>query len=284
MKKKYFFRTSLACFIGACISFQGCTQHGQPSKSEITSLQADTTIFLKSDNQDSPSCNVVIDFMFLKPSSARDSVSLRINQILQRTAFGTEAAQMNPQDAVNYITNHYLTTYKKNLLPYYEADLKKGLKKDELPPWYNYQYNITSELSLARDSIYNYTVTNYQFTGGAHPNTFSSWTNINAHSGKILKKTDVFTEQSDKAIIKLIGKHLLTEVNKRLETDSITSIQGLWDNGILLNVDLYVPENFLITDQGIKFLYNRYDIAPYFMGDFQLTVPYAEIENLMIIK
>ena len=278
-------KTSIICGAIACLGTQGCSNRPHAiGKGSISSLQADTTVALKLGNEESPSCHVMIDFMYLLPSEEEDSLSKQINHILQRVTFGTDYVNVSPEEALLNVQNQHIDTYRKDLLAFYEADMKSGMKNEELPPWYNHEYTIMSELSLERDSIYNYAVTNYQFTGGAHPNTFATWTNINANTGQELKKSDVFTDGSDEEIVKLIGKHLLADVNRRLETDTITSLKGLWDNGILLNVDLYVPENFLITNEGVKFLYNRYDIAPYVMGDFQLTVPYAEIENLMKIK
>lgn len=283
MTKKKFFKTTIICGTIACLTMQGCNETKVISRGEISSLQADTTVALKG-GQDSPNCHLTIDFMYLKPSDQADSLSKHINQTLQRTTFGTDYVRMSPEEAVTKVQNQYITKYRKDLLSYYEADLKSGIKNDQMPPWYNHGYYISSELTLERDSIYNYAVTNFQFTGGAHPNTILNWTNINANTGKELKKADIFVEGSDKEIIKLIEQHLLAEVNNRLETDTISTLQELQENGYILNVDLYVPNNFLITNEGVKFLYNRYDIAPYAMGDFQLNVPYAEIENLMKIK
>lgn len=284
MTTKSLFKTTIVC--GACIAaaLQGCIENSVVLKGTISSIQADTTILLKTGSPDSPTCNIGIDFMYLKPSSEKDSLSQQINQTLQRATFGTDFMKTPIEEVLLDVQKQHITNYRKDLLAFYEADLRRGMTFEEMPPWYNHQYNISSELKLSRDSIYNYAITNFQDTGGAHPMTVLSWTNINANSGKELKKNDVFVEGADKEIIHLISNHLLAEVNQRLETDTITSLKGLWDNGILLNVDLFIPENFLITDEGIRFLYNRYEIAPYVMGDFQLNIPYAEIENLMKIK
>ena len=284
MNIKNSFKNIIRCSTVACIAFVSCTQPAVITKGEISSLQADTTITLKAGQQDSPNCHVVIDFMYLRPSSELDTLSQQINQTLQRITFGTNYLNMSPEEAIVQIQSQYGNTYREALSSYYDSDIKNGMSKDEMPPWYNHEHSITSELTLARDSIYNYAVTNYEFTGGAHPNTYITWKNINSHTGKELKKSDVFTDGSDKEVLRLIGQHLLKDVNQRLETDTITSVQSLRDEGVLFNVDLYIPDNFLITDEGVKFLYNRYEIAPYYMGDFQLNIPYAEIENLMKIK
>lgn len=281
---KDFFKTTIACSAFACITLQSCTETSVITKGSIHSLQADTTAALVIGSSDSPGCHITLDFMYLQPSAKADNLSTQINHTLQRVTFGTDYMNLSPEETIIEVQNNHITKYRKDLLSYYEADLKSGKTKENLPPWYNHEYSITSELKIARDSIYNYSVTNYQFTGGAHPNTLATWININANTGQVLSKADVFTEDSDKKIVELISKHLLADVNQRLETDTITSLQGLRDNGILLNVDLYVPDNFLVTDEGVTFLYNRYDIAPYAMGDFQLNIPYAEIENLMKIK
>ena len=117
--------------------------------------------------------------------------------------------------------------------------------------------------------------------GGAHHKTTIKLANILADSGKVLTKEIVFRKDKEKDIIELIMKHLIDEVNQRLETDTITSLEGLRENGALLDVDLYIPENFLLLEDRVSFLYNRYDIAPYSMGEFIIDVPYAEIETML---
>lgn len=281
MITKSLLQTTFVCGALSCTLLQGCSDKKIMPKGEISSIQADTTVFLKPGNKQSPSCHVAIDFSYIRPGSEQDSLSMQINHQLQRIAFGTNFMKREPEEAIKAVKSYYSSTYVKELESLYDADLKNGAKFDQLPSWYNFEYDISSEIKTSRDSILNYSVTHYENTGGAHPNTYITWANINSHTGKVLTRSDVFTKGSDKKTIELITKYLLKEVNRRLETDTIKTLQGLQDNGMLLNVDLYVPENFLITEEGVTFLYNRYDIAPYVMGDFQLSIPYAEIEKLM---
>ena len=71
---------------------------------------------------------------------------------------------------------------------------------------------------------------------------------------------------------------------KVVDRTTLTCVEGLQAVGILLDTDLYVPDNFLLEKEGVTFLYNTYDIAPYYMGRFQLTVPYEEINTYLIKK
>jgi hypothetical protein len=40
-------------------------------------------------------------------------------------------------------------------------------------------------------------------------------------------------------------------------------------------------DNFTLADNGIVFLYNRYEIAPYVFGEIILEIPYEEINDIL---
>jgi hypothetical protein len=42
-----------------------------------------------------------------------------------------------------------------------------------------------------------------------------------------------------------------------------------------------VPENFLLLKDEVRFVYNRYDIAPYSLGAIELSLPYSEVEEFI---
>ena len=282
MKKNIFLRVAIV--LCSVISFMttGCIEKKQTAgKPAITSIQADTTVSLKPDIDQSPTCQIHLDFMYLKPYSETDSVSRRINATLQKTFSEGKLAGLSPETFIDSVRQRYISGYKSDLLKYYEADIHNKVSAEDIPQWYNYEYEITSELSAGRDSIWNYQVTTFQNTGGAHPNTWGKWVNIDPETGNELTREEVFAADAEKSICNLILKQLTNEANTRLETDTISSMEGLHAAGILLDTDLYIPDNFLPKEDGVTCLYNRYEIAPYSMGDFQLTVPYAEIETFL---
>lgn len=281
MKKRTILNAALACGAVACLSIQSCqnTETAKPAK--VSSIQADTLVALKAGDKASPKCKVSIDYMYLEAGDEKDSISAIINSRIQSIAFGDSYGKMSPKEAIPAVVGKYTKDYRDKLTKFYEADIHNGVKPEDIPAWYNYEYEITSELSLNNDSIWNFSVSTFTDTGGAHPNTTIKWVNLLAKSGKVLTKNVVFRKDKEKEIIDLILKHLIDEVNQRLETDTITSLEGLKQNGALLDVDLYIPENFLLLEDRISFLYNRYDIAPYSMGEFIIDVPYAEIETML---
>lgn len=281
MKNTSLLLSVLLCIFASGILLQGCTKQKQKAQAEITSSETDTTVYLKADVKSSPSCKIHIKHMYLKPASIEDSLSMLINNKIQKELFGEKYDGIKPEELAARISHDYIHSYRTDLQKLYEADIYNGMNEQDIPGWYNYEYDITTNMEAGKDSVWNYTVTTFQSTGGAHPNTYSKWINIDATTGDILTVKEVFRADADKEICNLILQALFKEVNTRMETDTIRSIEGLQSVGILLDTDLYIPENFLLGKNGISFLYNRYDIAPYASGDFNLTIPYNEIENYL---
>jgi hypothetical protein len=46
--------------------------------------------------------------------------------------------------------------------------------------------------------------------------------------------------------------------------------------------DFVLPENIGYNEEGLLLLYNTYEIASYAMGITEFTIPYSEINNLLL--
>ncbi len=260
----------------------GCSQKGQDFPT-VTSLEKDTIVYLEA-GQTEPSCKVKINYEYLQPVSPTDSITPLINSHIQDMVFGNQYANLSPQTFVQKLCNDFLATYNTDIKSLFEADKKTGLKGNDIPTWYNYEFEVKSKIESGLDSIWTCDMTIFQYTGGAHPSTLLRTVNIDGITGKPVTAEDVFLAGKDWEIIQLIMKELIKETNIRMETDTITCLDGLHEAGILLDTELYIPENFLLKKDGITFIYNQYDIAPYVVGNFRLTVPYNDIEPYLKIK
>ena len=56
------------------------------------------------------------------------------------------------------------------------------------------------------------------------------------------------------------------------------------DHGSLLidQSEMYIPENFLLKEDGVEFLYNQYEIFPYAHGPSFITLPYSDLSKYML--
>ena len=189
---------------------------------------------------------------------------------------------MNPEVAVDSFKNTYINNYRKDVNEFYQEDIKNGTPKDELPTWYNYEYGLTTYFSEGKEGILNFIAETFEYTGGAHPNSWNKWMNFEKNTGKLLALKDVFMAGSEKPMSDMLLEELITEMATRLEDSSITSLEGLQNAGILNSTNMYVPDNFLLEKEKVSFLYNKYDIAPYAVGVITLSLPYTSVEKYMI--
>lgn len=279
--KPYLLYSVICCMTGSFI-FAGCIEQKQKPTPSIEILSLDTTVHLLGDPQ-SPGCKMSIEYAYLKPAEQSDSISASISNLLQKAVLGEQYANIPVQEAINAFKDNYTQRYIKDVEPLYQSELKKKKDKEDLPSWYNYEYSLTTDLKKGKDGVWNYTCTTFEYTGGAHPNTRIKWFNIEEQSGKLLEKADVFAAGKDKEICALLMPKLMEYVNEKMDTDTISTLEGLQNAGVLMDTDLFVPDNFLLSEEGVSFLYNQYDIAPYSMGCITLTLPYEDI-NAYLIK
>lgn len=261
-----------------------CQQKRQDTTAKIQTETVDTTIYLV-DTKPSPSFHISLTYDYLVPHSANDTVTERINQAIIHFLLPKSAEGVKPELlAKNYIESAY-ENYRSDVYSIYMADSKNhNFTTEDLPAWYNYNIDCSLKLWEGRPGIYNCRQTLYMDTGGAHPNTMFTTLNIDRNTGKVLNHDDIFVPNTDPSIAKAILPYLIKETNRRLETDTITSINGLRENGVLLDGDLTVSRQFLLEKDSITFIYNAYEIAPYVMGTFELSIPYTDIQRYLKLK
>ena len=284
MKLNKIIITSLITCTGTGIAITGCTEGQNYGEATVNVCNVDTVIYLTGNDQTSPNCHIKLKFAYLNPYSEKDSTSEKVNRTLKQVFFGDLYAQLAPHAFIDTITTSLANDYRRDVLESYKTDLANGVAPEDMPQWYNYDFQITSELEKGRDSIWNYKVVTSQYTGGAHPNTWSKWVNIDALSGKPVTENDAFGHADKEGIRQLLLGKIIEAVNERLETDTISTIDGLHANGVLLDEEVFIPENFLLTNDGIEFLYNPYEIAPYSMGSFELKLSDEKISSYLNVK
>lgn len=114
----------------------------------------------------------------------------------------------------------------------------------------------------------------YTFLGGAHGSSYAFVANISKESCRALEQT--VDAANEKALQPLLRKGVLTYLQQSGETAATD--QNL--NGYLLlqgnNIPLPATPPYLAAD-GVHFLYQQYEIAPYYLGMVGFTVPYRDI-------
>lgn len=118
-----------------------------------------------------------------------------------------------------------------------------------------------------------YQMDHYAFTGGAHPNSFTSY---HAFDGKTGKEVEMKSFVADSvALLNLVEK-------KFRELEKLAPGVDLEDAGYFLaNHKFFIPANYVFTPEGVLFFYNPYEIAAYARGPIELSIPYEELKGII---
>jgi len=146
------------------------------------------------------------------------------------------------------------------------------IKKDEYPRAWHTELNAkviqntTDYLALSLD------VSNY--TGGAHGNYATLFFNYDA-----AKKDTIGLER----IIPSSKQGELTNIAERIfrKQEGIDSGQALDESYFFEDNLFHLNTNFTLSQKGLLFLYNVYEIKPYAAGTTELLIPYEQIDSLM---
>lgn len=137
-------------------------------------------------------------------------------------------------------------------------------------------YNLDSYADVLRQdsSLTTLQVGGYQYTAGAHGVTFIYFINWDTKANKYLVLSDIFNTGYEDELTK-IGETIFRK------NENLSDTTSLKKNYFFKNAKFSLNHNFSITPVGIKFLYNIYEIKPYFAGQTDLLIPYAQIKSLL---
>jgi hypothetical protein len=114
-----------------------------------------------------------------------------------------------------------------------------------------------------------------EFLGGLHPVSNTQYLNFDIQTQKLLKIEDLF--ESDKIIkIKNLAEQKFYQM-ENLDYKLTLDEQGYWFE----NDRFFLPENFGLRVDGIKFIFNPYEVSSFARGVIEIFIPYSEIKEFI---
>ena len=119
--------------------------------------------------------------------------------------------------------------------------------------------------------------THYEFTGGAHGNSWTSVTHVSKKTGKKLSVLgDIIV--NEKEFVRIAEKYFRKQRN-------LGPKASLRKAGYDMIGDAFViSENVMFTDDSLVLIYNPYEIAPYVMGEIRITIPLSEVKGIVTLQ
>lgn len=130
---------------------------------------------------------------------------------------------------------------------------------------------VTSEAEIV-DTVLVYTIAYASYMGGAHGMYGQSVHNYSIVNGCEFTLSDLFGEEQRQRLKQIIREKLYEEFG-------VTSDEGLAEQGFFPEY-IDVTDNFALTEAGIVFYYNPYDIGCYALGPVEVTIGRDELETL----
>lgn len=175
-----------------------------------------------------------------------------------------------------------IQTNMKNRLKMYEAsenasgknkgnDEVDGLKTVDKNNWWD---KTSMLIRHNADGLLSYTVRTDQFTGGNRSGISLQNAIIDLETGEKIQEEDLFSTEAIKLINEMILKKLEAKNNVQT-TDELEQI-GFFD---LSEIGQY--KNIYLTEKGITYTYNAYEIGSYDLGTIEVQLTFEDLEDFL---
>ncbi|KAB2909481.1 MAG: DUF3298 and DUF4163 domain-containing protein [Ignavibacteriales bacterium] len=135
-------------------------------------------------------------------------------------------------------------------------------------------YNNSTTLTITNNSVITLTNEMEEFSGGAHGSGLTYYENYLIKTGKKISLSDLLVTGGIEQLTELAENAF--RINNDLTGKDLNEEGYFFTDGkFVLN------ENFKITESGLLFHYNLYEIGPYVMGPTQLEMPYIKMQKLI---
>lgn len=268
-----------ACITGCKTGQKESAKAGQEMESSIAEaeeLTTDSIVF--SENGKGYSCNMKIDF-----PQGNGKIDEGIKDFLI-SALSDFAACDNPdKPKAEYkgdkndgkaLLDFYGKQRSKDMGEEYK-DLLEFDNREEEPSPFSFDGSIRLKEEAAKYVTYG--IESYVYLGGAHGSSVLQEVNIIRETGKVLA-TSVDTTKT-KEMQPILRKGVIEyfkECGEDISDDKLNDMLFINDNTI--HLPALTPS---LSKNGLKFIYQQYEIGPYALGMVSFTVPYDKIKTFM---
>ena len=273
MKKNSIFIASLVFLLG--INLISCFQKKtEENHVDFDHLRVNEKVYLLHENDTTlPFADVEIDFKYPKKFNNPEDLT-RLQQIFNGTFFNDETYDsFSPQEAMDKYLENYTEEYKELSNQYYED--QTNLERDDMPSWYWYTLGKSNEILYNDKNILSYSVEHTDYTGGAHGSLRILYYTIDLNELTTIAEEDIFQPNYHQFLTSMI-------VEKLMEKYKVDTPEKLIDEGIFDINEIAPNNNFWLNEQGIHYIFNQYEIAPYSMGPIEVTIPYESISSIIL--
>ena len=161
-----------------------------------------------------------------------------------------------------------------------EDDVETDAESEQYDPVFTCYYESTTDMLSNLCGILCFSTAVSSYAGGVHGSVLEYFTCINLDTGEKITLKDIFHVCDECSEEERFNNETLIIKQKLMEMNDFNSLQELED--IFWVEDIKPVENFYLTEQGIVFVYNQYDIAAYAYGRWYVLLSYDDIKPFLV--
>ena len=242
----------------------GCRDDNE-GKLTFEMLEAEKSVKLSNEDR-SPLCSVSLKMASATKQSGK--IGEKINAEVVYRLFNQEGIGL--EGAMQQYVDQYCSSYRSHMLPLYNEDCADTTKRQ----WYDFHYIINSTTEQTSRNTLAYLAT-VDYSEG-HANSIHQLLPINFYTttGDYIKTSDIFVDGYESQLNPLLLQALM-------QREDVNTLDSLKEKGYLQTVDIYPPENYIVGDNTITFIYNPSEIASLSLGTVQLVLTYAQMKKII---
>ena len=251
-------------FMAAVAGLTACSRSKATGGLHFETLVTERSVSIDSE-AGAPQCRVRLE---LAAPTGSDEAAREVNAAVALELLGMEGVSL--REAADSFANSYTRSYLKDFGPLYREDADDPARK----AWYEYHYNISSEVTAGREGVAVYKAVVDYYEGGAHGVSQQLFMNFDTRSGRRLTLSDFFVPGFEQPL----SFKLLQALMALTGTGSVDELR---EKGYLYETDMFATENFAAGSKGFTFVYNPYEIAPYSEGIIRLDLEADELGDVL---
>lgn len=260
MKKSNSLARLLMAATATCLTLSSCWNNTTSEKNEPDKIVYDTLNFEKMDSTFSTHAQASFTANIIYPKQGPENLKRNIKEWTNEQLGGYYTYSL---DTLEHVVDYYADMLIKNAIEELDEYAERNVS-------YTYDWVIQPVYETPRSISYQ--VYNYNFTGGAHGGRYITYATFRKYDGRIFG-WDMIKHDSIYAVREMIRENIKTYF--KVKTDEELK-QYLFDgtNAYLFPLPVTPP---VLTEEGVQFVYQQYEIAPYAAGNPTCTIPYEQI-------
>lgn len=241
-----------------------CKEGKWRSGGDFRTLTMELTVPLN-ENEQTPRCSISLQIDSLNDTT---QVARKINETIARQAFGNPMASISL--AADSFCKARIRHYRESYSELYRTDKRFGVNSS----WYNHHYTVQAEHAEGHNGTICFRITAAWYEGGVREVEDIRYVNLSRKTGDIVTLDNLLMPDYETFLPSMLQSALLDKFKCK-------DLQELHAQGILRHSTTYIPKNYEIGSDGITFLYNADEIAPYETGSIALHLSYSQLNSLL---